>query len=308
MSTPREEEVFEVIVLAAGAAAASLQLGEELVAGEPRVSDGEWLVTEQGARVLVAELSGVDSELCVVKVGAALLGLITENVDETLTAMLTSAADSLGATVDSVTLDAEFEPAPGDGVSAIQTASGMAVAEVRVRLAEPLVSAEDQQDNDGDADADFVEGTVADELTVEDVLAASPTGFVEEPQFVPEFATATAAATSMAPDMVAASVGAPVGPPRTINSAGSGSPLMHVSRLDQLAHVEMEVTVEIGRTRMTVGELLSLTPGQVIELDRAAGTPADLFVNGTLLARGEVVVVDEDFGLRVSEIVSSTEG
>ncbi|MGY1815448.1 flagellar motor switch protein FliN [Blastococcus sp. SYSU D00820] len=74
--------------------------------------------------------------------------------------------------------------------------------------------------------------------------------------------------------------------------------------LELLRHVAMEVTVEIGRTRMTVGELLSLHPGEVIELDRAASAPADLLVNGTLIARGEVVVVDEDFGLRISEIVA----
>lgn len=75
--------------------------------------------------------------------------------------------------------------------------------------------------------------------------------------------------------------------------------------LEMLRDVEMEVTVEIGRTRMTVRELLELTPGQVVELDRAAGSPADLLVNGTLLARGEIVVVDEDFGIRITEIVSS---
>jgi len=74
--------------------------------------------------------------------------------------------------------------------------------------------------------------------------------------------------------------------------------------LDLLRHVAMEVTVEIGRTRMTVQELLSLHPGEVVELDRAASAPADLLVNGTLIARGEIVVVDEDFGLRISEIVT----
>jgi len=301
VSTPSEEQVFETIALASQAAAAALQLGEELASGEPRVSDGDWLVTEQGARVLVAEISGVDGELIVLKVGAALLGLLVDNVDETLTGMITAAADAFGATVDAVTIDGEIEPEAGDGVSAIETASGMAVAELRVRFAEPLMAA--TEEIDGEPADDELE----DELTVEDVLAAAPSEPVEEPAFVPEFVPA-AARTSMAPEMAAAFAGAPVGPPRTINSAGNGSPLMHVSRLDQLAHVEMEVTVEIGRTRMTVGELLSLTPGQVIELDRAAGTPADLFVNGTLLARGEVVVVDEDFGLRVSEIVSSTEG
>jgi flagellar motor switch protein FliN/FliY len=67
--------------------------------------------------------------------------------------------------------------------------------------------------------------------------------------------------------------------------------------------VDMEVTVELGRTRMTVRDLLALTPGAVLELDRAAGSPADLLVNGRLIARGEVVVVDEDFGLRVTEII-----
>jgi flagellar motor switch protein FliN/FliY len=72
--------------------------------------------------------------------------------------------------------------------------------------------------------------------------------------------------------------------------------------IELLHGVDMEVTVEIGRTRMTVRELLDLAPGAVLELDRAAGSPADLLVNGRLIARGEVVVVDEDFGLRITEI------
>lgn len=74
--------------------------------------------------------------------------------------------------------------------------------------------------------------------------------------------------------------------------------------LDLLRGVPMEVTVEIGRTRMTVAELLGLHVGAVVELDRAAGAPADLLVNGTLVAKGEVVVVGEDYALRVTEIVA----
>ncbi|MBO3740623.1 flagellar motor switch protein FliN [Actinoplanes flavus] len=74
--------------------------------------------------------------------------------------------------------------------------------------------------------------------------------------------------------------------------------------LDMLYDVEMEVSAELGRTRMSVRELLSLTPGAIVELDRAAGSPADLLVNGRLIARGEVVVVDENFGIRITEIVS----
>jgi flagellar motor switch protein FliN/FliY len=76
-----------------------------------------------------------------------------------------------------------------------------------------------------------------------------------------------------------------------------------VARLDLLSNVEMEVTAELGRTRMTVRELLSLTPGMVVELDKVAGSPIDMFVNGTLIAHGEVVVIDEEFGIRISEIV-----
>jgi flagellar motor switch protein FliN/FliY len=70
-----------------------------------------------------------------------------------------------------------------------------------------------------------------------------------------------------------------------------------------LADVEMGVTAELGRCNMTVRELLSLTPGAVIDLDRAAGAPVDVLVNGTLIARGEVVVVDEEFGIRIAEIL-----
>lgn len=75
--------------------------------------------------------------------------------------------------------------------------------------------------------------------------------------------------------------------------------------LSLLRDVEMTLSVEIGRARMSVRELLSLAPGTVVELDRAAGAPADLLVNGRLIARGEVVVVDEDFGLRITEIVQA---
>lgn len=81
---------------------------------------------------------------------------------------------------------------------------------------------------------------------------------------------------------------------------GSASPV-HSLRL--LHDVEMDVTVELGRTRMSVRNILGLTPGSVIELDRAAGAPVDLLVNGTLIGRGEVVVIDEEFGVRISEIV-----
>jgi flagellar motor switch protein FliN/FliY len=74
--------------------------------------------------------------------------------------------------------------------------------------------------------------------------------------------------------------------------------------LDLLRDVSMDVTAQIGSTRMTISELLALNEGAVVELDRAAGAPADLLVNGHLIARGEVVVIDENFALRITEIVN----
>jgi flagellar motor switch protein FliN/FliY len=77
--------------------------------------------------------------------------------------------------------------------------------------------------------------------------------------------------------------------------------------LSRLSAVPMELSVEIGRTHMTVGEALDLQPGSVVTLERFAGEPADLLVNGTPIARGEVVVVEEQFGLRVTEILDRSQ-
>jgi flagellar motor switch protein FliN len=73
--------------------------------------------------------------------------------------------------------------------------------------------------------------------------------------------------------------------------------------LGRLSDVPVELAVEIGRTHMTVGATLELRPGSVVVLDRMAGEPVDLLVNGTPIARGEVVVIDEEFALRVTEVL-----
>jgi len=74
--------------------------------------------------------------------------------------------------------------------------------------------------------------------------------------------------------------------------------------LERLHDVPVELAVEIGRTRMTIRETLALAPGSVVTLNRLAGEPVDLLVNGKPIARGEVVVIDEEFGLRVTELVA----
>jgi flagellar motor switch protein FliN len=91
-------------------------------------------------------------------------------------------------------------------------------------------------------------------------------------------------------------------PPTPIDAPLTGG------RLDLLRGVEMQATVELGRARLTLNDLLNLRDGAVIELDRAAGEAADLSVNGRLIARGEIVVVDENYALRITEIVAGESG
>ena len=74
--------------------------------------------------------------------------------------------------------------------------------------------------------------------------------------------------------------------------------------IELLLDVALEVSVELGRSHMSIGDILALRTGSVIELDKLAGEPVDVSVNGTLIARGEVVVVDEKFGVRITEVVS----
>ena len=74
-----------------------------------------------------------------------------------------------------------------------------------------------------------------------------------------------------------------------------------------LLDVPLEVTVEIGRTKMLIKELLQLGQGSVVELDKLVGEPMEVFVNERLIARGEVVVVNEKFGIRLTDIISPVE-
>jgi flagellar motor switch protein FliN len=105
--------------------------------------------------------------------------------------------------------------------------------------------------------------------------------------------------------------------------AQSGEPLIEEIELEQLLpfdadptsdtdiglllEVPLSISVELGRTSLTIRELLALGQGSILQLDRHAGEPVDVLVNGKRLARGEVVVIDEDFGIRVTEVVTPEE-
>jgi flagellar motor switch protein FliN/FliY len=80
-----------------------------------------------------------------------------------------------------------------------------------------------------------------------------------------------------------------------------------MGRLGRISNVEMALTVEIGRTRMPVRDVLAIEPGAVIELDRSAGSAADVLLNGRLIAHGEIVVVDQDYAVRITKILDTAE-
>jgi flagellar motor switch protein FliN/FliY len=77
--------------------------------------------------------------------------------------------------------------------------------------------------------------------------------------------------------------------------------------MDAILDVPVTISMEIGRTKINIRNLLQLNQGSVVELDRLAGEPMDVLVNGTLIAQGEVVVVNEKFGLRLTDIISPSE-
>jgi flagellar motor switch protein FliN len=77
--------------------------------------------------------------------------------------------------------------------------------------------------------------------------------------------------------------------------------------LEMILDVNVNLSMEVGHTRIPIRNLMQLNQGSVVELDRAAGEPLDVFVNGTLVAHGEVVVVNEKFGIRLTDVVSPAE-
>jgi len=74
--------------------------------------------------------------------------------------------------------------------------------------------------------------------------------------------------------------------------------------INLIMDVPLEVTVELGRTKKSIADILDFAPGTIIELDKIAGEPIDVLVNGKFVAKGEVVVIEESFGIRVTEIIN----
>ena len=87
------------------------------------------------------------------------------------------------------------------------------------------------------------------------------------------------------------------------NFAGGFNPMQPQENIDLIKDVPLEVTVELGRTAKSISDILDFAPGTIIELDKIAGEPIDVLVNGKFVAKGEVVVIEESFGVRVTEII-----
>ena len=110
-------------------------------------------------------------------------------------------------------------------------------------------------------------------------------------------ALAEQAAGAQSPQPAAAQVFPPLE-----NGAGSAS-----SDIDMIMDIPVQLSVELGRTRLTIKNILQLGQGSVVELDGLAGEPMDIYVNGYLIAQGEVVVVDEKYGIRVTDIITPSD-
>lgn len=97
--------------------------------------------------------------------------------------------------------------------------------------------------------------------------------------------------------------------PAELEEFSSDQPISAEERrkLDAILDIPVTITMEVGRSQISIRNLLQLNQGSVVELDRVAGEPLDVLVNGTLIAHGEVVVVNDKFGIRLTDVISQTE-
>lgn len=277
MSTPTD-----LVLVTASALAAALPLPSVPTAGQP---------------VGIAALGSDPSYLLPAAPGAAVLARVAAAPGSVTTGELAVivAADLVEALATSplgvLDLASAVQPALDAAAQAAGGARAEAGQQLTVELALDTLLAR--------PDAFFVPLTDAAGAVTATVVVALTVASVAQPGFAVSGGPGSAPADART---ITSTIAPQVHP--APQGGGAASAMDRRGGLNLLRDVAMEITVELGRTRMTVRELLSLSAGAVVELDRAAGSPADLLVNGTLIARGEVVVVDEDFGIRITEIVT----
>jgi flagellar motor switch protein FliN len=146
------------------------------------------------------------------------------------------------------------------------------------------------------ADDDFAAAAAGDD---QDAMAAEWAAALEEQTQGDEPAVGGMSGAVLAAESVAPAAFAEFSPP----SAPAGS----VNDINMILDIPVQLTVELGRTRIPIKHILQLAQGSVVELDALAGEPMDVLVNGYLIAQGEVVVVNDKFGIRLTDIVTPSE-
>ena len=254
----------------------ALSVTSVVTSGDPSTTALDIDITSAAAMAVVSVEGSINGSLMIALLDGASPDITTS---EALVVALDDAIDAMSQVLDSVI----GPPAPASGAPTIP-------ADINVPL--------------------LVDGAVVGSVLL---FLAEPAA-AEEPVAVPEAVPAAApaaeplaapAAPAAAP--VAAPAAEPVAAPAAPAAALVAAPVAPVipKQIDALSNVQMEVTIEVGRTFLPIGQLLQLQPGEIVELDREVGTPLDMYINGTLLAHGEIVVIDDQFGFRVTSVVSA---
>ena len=268
----------------------ALSVTSVVTSGDPSTTALDIDITSATALAVVSVEGSINGSLMIALLDGASPDITTS---EALVIALDDAIDAMSQVLDSVI----GPPAPASGAPTIP-------ADINVPL--------------------LVDGAVVGSVLL---FLAEPAA-AEEPVAVPEAAPAAAPAAPAAPAAsaaepvaapaapVAAPVAAPAAAPVAAPAAPAAAPVAALAaapvapvipkQIDALSSVQMEVTIEVGRTFLPIGQLLQLQPGEIVELDREVGTPLDMYINGTLLAHGEIVVIDDQFGFRVTSVVSAS--
>ncbi|MHB9145597.1 MAG: flagellar motor switch phosphatase FliY [Symbiobacteriia bacterium] len=338
--TPEEERLLdERLVLAGSASAGALGtlVGEPAQISPPAIliATPEQVLAERPSRFVVAKVEYIQglagasyyllSEMDALAIADLLLGGDGRSAEElgesqqsalgeALSQMAGAAATSLS---DALTVRIFYSPPE---VFTAEAATGLFSTEFPADG--PLVVATSRLLIGDVVDGDLVQilslelarrlGSAADGPAV----AAAPVPSVApapRPAQPPAPAFAGAPASGFAATSVAQGVG-PAAPQATVAVQAAAFPDLgrqgtasDPQNIDLIMDVPLQVTVELGRTRKRIREVLALGPGSVVELDKLAGEAVDVLVNGKLVAKGEVVVIDENFGVRITDIVSPAE-
>lgn len=223
---------------------------------------------------------------------------MTVTTNEGVGGALKATADAMGLAVDH-----SFD-------QSTTIAGPFVTAEVRGTNTELVVAVRDDMGDDTDAALETLASSVVAELGGDNLTPSAPAA--DSSQLLDRFDSPTVTVALTDGGQVQALVVTRADRRGSVGQSDTGprssSPASHdfdgpVGGFEKLANVGLDVSVELGRTQATLAEVLAYDVGSVVELDRAAGSPVDVRVNGTLLAQGEVVLIDDEYAVRITAIV-----